>query len=487
MSIVAFVKGSLLLSIASVVGRLSGVLVLVPLARLLGANQLGIYSLVFFLVQSGSILGRLGVDIAMHRNGAQIYRTDPVATGRLLGVGSVLMGLSFTILTAAVWLLRLPLAGYWLSNKDAAAWFGYAALTLFAEGISSIMMTGLLSLHNFKDHSLSTTAGALSRLLLSPVLAWHYGLAGAFVGLMVGSWLQASVAFFYFRRSIQQHHILLNLKNFRQESYQILRFGVPFYAGSALIGLVSLPMMGEIGRVAGVETLGELRIGQSLSQIVGFLPGAIAPVAVSILSEAHGTQSEDFQRLRSLHLRSNWILALTLAMLLNLTAQSLIGVLFGKEYLGALPLVMGLSWWAALTVVVESVNLYSLTAGNTTAIAVAAVTQKVVFIGFTFGLIPQWQGMAFVSGLLIASGLQLSIMLATIWQGLETLLQRQIGILCLWSVASVSLAYGVEQLHLPTLISWVVTLFLLIAIAVLGILSIVSAEEKSRLWGSRSK
>lgn len=478
MSIVTkFLKGSLLLSVASVVVRLSGILVLVPLARLLGPNQLGIYSLVFWLVLSGTTLGRLGVDAAMHRNGAQLYQTDPVATGRLLGVGGTLMGVSFTILTAAVWIWRSPLAEHWLGNRDAAQWFGYAAIILGLESASLVLMTGLLSLHSFQDHSLATAVGALGRLMLSPILAWRYGLPGALVGMLLASLLQLAVATFYFWRSQQRYRIPLSLQGFWQESREILQFGLPFYAGNALIGLVTLPMMGELGRVAGVETLGQLRIGQSLSQIVNFLPGAIAPVAISVLSEAHGTEGDDFQRLRSLHLRGNWLLALTLVTFLSLAARPFIYWLFGSRFLAATPLVIGMSWVAMLTVVVENLNLYSLSAGNTKAIAIGSIAQKMTFVSLTFWLIPTWKGMGLICGLLVGTGLQLIVMFTAFFSKLEALLKWQFFILCLWSGVSVGLVFGVSYFTIPNLLLCLLAGLLSIAFAILGTLSILSSEE----------
>jgi O-antigen/teichoic acid export membrane protein len=476
-----FLKGSLLLSIASLMVRLSGILVLVPLARLLGSKQLGIYSLVFWLVQSGIMLGRLGIDAAMHRNGAQLYNTNPVATGRLLGVGGTMMGLSFTALTAGIWSWRVPFAEHWLGNKDAAAWFGYAAVIVFTEGMSLVLMTGLLSLHNFKAHSLATATGALGRLLLSPILAWRYGLPGAFLGLILASLLQLAVAVVNFYSITQQYYIPLSLQGFWQQSKQILQFGLPFYAGNALVGLVALPMMGEIGRVAGVETLGQLRIGQSLSQIVNFLPGAIAPVAISALSEAHGTQGQNFQRLRSVHLRGNWLLALTLVTFLNLASRPLIVLLFGNSYQAAIPLVIGMSWVALLTVVVENLNLYSLSAGNTRAIALGSIIQKLAFVSITFWLIPLYGGMSFVIGLLVGGGVQLAVMLTALWQELEALLKLQFCLLSVWSVVGIAIVGILEYLSLPILINWLSAILVSSTIAGLGANSSFTTSERTKI------
>ena len=476
-----FIKGSVLLSIATIVVRLSGILVLVPLARLLGPNQLGIYSLMFSVVQSGTMLGRLGVDAAMHRNGAQIYQTDPVATGRLLGVGSMIMGVSFTALTGALWIWRSPLAEQWLGNKDAAHWFSYATVILFLEGAGLVLMTGLLSLHNFSAHSLATAIGALGRLMLSPALAWRYGLPGALLGLSVASSLQLGVAAVHFYRSKQQYCIPLSLQGFWQESREILRFALPFYAGNALIGLVTLPMMGQLGRVAGVQTLGELRIGQSLSQIVNFLPGAIAPVTISILSEAHGNEEQNFQLLRSMHLRGNWLLSLALVMFLSLAARPLIDLLFGVSYQAATPLVIGMSWVACLTVIVENFNLYSLSAGNTKAIAIGSILQKSVFVSLTFLLIPIWGGMGLVCGLLSGGGLQLLVMIIALWPKMEGLLKWHFCLLCFWTCLIFGLTYAILQLNLSFFLSWLASLWLSIMYTGLGINLILIDEEKKRL------
>jgi O-antigen/teichoic acid export membrane protein len=478
-----FIKGSLLLSIASVVVRISGFLVLVPLARLLGAEKLGVYSLIFWLVQTGTMLGRLGVDVAIHRNGAKLYQTDSTATGRLLGVGGTLMSLSFAALATVTWVCREPLATHWLGNKDAAQWLGYAAIILCLEGLGTVMMTYLISLHSFQGNSLATSAGALGKLLLSPALAFNYGLYGAIIGLLLGTLLQLLVATISCYRSIQKYQIQLSLENFWQESSQILQFGLPFYAGNALIGLVALPMMGEIGRVAGVKTLGQLRIAQSLSQIVGFLPAAIAPVATSLLSEAYGKEGQDFQKLRSVHLRGNWLLALILVVSVSLSSHLLINLLFGNTYKDSVPLIIGLSWWTSLTVVVENLNLYTLAAGNTWAIAVGSVVQKITFIILAFWLIHHWGGMGYIFGLLIGSSLQFLIMIFNIWKQIEIILRKQILLLLAWSITSLLSIYSIENLKLAENIKITVYPLILVTIITLLIWSVITAKEREIIQG----
>lgn len=476
-----FFKGSFLLSIASIVVRLSGILVLVPLSRLLGVEQLGVYSLVFWIVQSGTVVGRLGVDVAMHRNGAQIYQTDTIAAGRLLGNGSLLMALSFISLSASLWIWRFQVADHWLANKDAVVWLGYASAILLIEGMSLIAMTGLLSIHQFKESSFVTSVGAISRLLFSPLLAWKFGIDGALWGLILASLVQLLTAFNSFWYSTQYHKIHLSCQGFWKESQQILKFGLPVWAGSALISLVTLPIMGEVGRIAGLESLGQLRIAQSLSQIVGFLPSAIAPVAISLLSETYAldNKNEDFYRLRSLHLRGNWLLGLSIITFLSLGCNSLIGILFGGEYKNATPLVIGMGWLALLTIIVENLNLYSLSAGNTILISIGSIIQKIAVISFSFWLIPYYEGMGYVLGLIIGICLQLGIMLGSLWKDLEKILQQQFVALFIWS----SIVFTVTQfseLLVPRnlLLAGLITIFSTLVVTS----NVISSSERKYLF-----
>lgn len=478
-----FVKGSLLLTFASVMVRLSGILVLAPLARILGAQQLGIYSLMFWIVQCATLFGLLGIDTAMHRNGSQTYETDPQATGRLLGSGSLIMTFSLTAIAISLWIWRAPLAQHWLANPSASRWLGYAAIITCVEGLSLVASTLILSLHGFRYHSFATSTGAIARLVLSPLCAWLYGLQGALFGLVCASSLQCIAAIISFWRLKKKYRINLSLQGFWSESYKILKFGIPFWMGNALVALLVLPIMGEIGRIAGVETLGQLRIAQSLSQIVGFLPGAIAPVAISLLSEAHATtgKNEEFLRLRSLHLRGNWLFCLSLVLFLSLGSHPSIDLLFGRAYRDAIPLVIGMGWTSMLVVIAENLNVYSLSAGNTRLIAIASIAQKVVFMGGAFLLIPPLHGMGYILAGLLAGILQVGIILTLAWKGLEDLLQRHILILALWSAISIGVIYVCLYFNYSVLNNIIFAIASSLVLFPLAAISILTHTEKTYL------
>lgn len=112
------IKGGAWLTLANVVSKLASALVLPVLARLLGPEALGIYSIVFSLAQSAQSFSSVGADIAMHRNGAQYKTIGTEAVGRLFGVGLALICLVSAVTGLGIWLFREPLAQHWLGQPN---------------------------------------------------------------------------------------------------------------------------------------------------------------------------------------------------------------------------------------------------------------------------------------------------------------------------------------------------------------------------------
>ncbi|MEL6816299.1 MAG: oligosaccharide flippase family protein [Cyanobacteria bacterium J06598_3] len=423
---------------ANLAARASGIIALALLSRFLSVEELGVYSLIFWVVLSGTAIAKLGCDISLHRNGARLYKSDPEAVSRLLGVGITLMLLSFALAGSIIYVFRVPLSDFWLGNSDVSSWLQYGALALLFEGLGVTFTTCLLAFHQFKARSLAITLGAFARLLLVPALAFFYGVSGALIGFCMASFVQAVVAIYGFRQAIANRNISLSLTHFWREAKDIFAFGLPYYVGDASIGLFYLPVMGELRQAAGLEALGYLRIAQSMSQLIGFLPAAIAPVVISLLSEAHGSDDKDFEKLRSIHLRSNWLLALVMVTFVSAAAPSIITVMFGAKYLPAVPLLIGMCWGTLVSVVARNLNVYSISAGNTKLVSMGAISEKVTFISSAMWSIQRFQGMGFVMSRLVALVLQCIVMLFGLWHSFNAKLKQDI-----YALLGVSLAAAV--------------------------------------------
>jgi O-antigen/teichoic acid export membrane protein len=350
------------------------------------------------------------------------------------------------------------------------------------EGLGIIVLTGLFSLHNFRGNTLVESSGAIANLSLIPLLAWKYQLAGALGGSILASLIRVAIGSFLLFKNLKNLQIKLSCQNFLNESKQILKFGLPFWMGNSLISFFTIPMMGEVSRIAGVVAIGNLRIAKSLSQLITFIPTAISPVAISVLSEVHTEDNKNNQhyfRLRSLHFRSNWLLTFPMAIFFGLAGHYIVKLLFGDEFNSAVTLVIVMSWSSFLTTMVENLNLYSLSSGDSTPVSIGSISQKISFIVFSLLLIPQLGGVGYAIGLIIGGLVQLIIMIVLSWKDFEQDFIHYLGKILLFSslVCIIFFLYGKYVGNLSLLLSTLISL----TVTIMSVFYVTSIPERNKV------
>jgi O-antigen/teichoic acid export membrane protein len=401
-AITSLIKGGAWLTLANVVSKLASMLVLPLLARLLGPEALGIYSIVFSLAQSAQGFTSLGADIAMHRNGAQYKTLGTEAVGRLFGVGFSLICLVSAITGLAVWFFRASLAQHWLGQPNVTLWLGAAAILIVTQPFSNIPLLFLASLQDFRAYALRSSIEMIFTGLLTVILAWQWGLGGAILGLVVAEIIQIPWSYFVAKPVLKVRGIRLRLDKFWTETISILKFGFPYYFGNTLLGsLVGLPLMGLVSQYGGLQELGYLRVAQSMAALIGFIPSAIAPAAISYLSASYLGNQESHQYLKSVHLRSVWILLLLPISSVCLLVPNILYILFGSAYQSA-NILSVLSLWISLLVGLTSVLVqYLLVEGKTLKIALISSLGIICFVGSAFILVPYYHAVGFLMAQII--------------------------------------------------------------------------------------
>jgi O-antigen/teichoic acid export membrane protein len=396
-AIAKLIKGGAWLTLANVVSKLASALVLPVLARLLGPQALGIYSIVFSLAQSAQGFSSLGADVAMHRNGAQYQTIGTEAVGRLFGVGLSLICLVSAVTGLGVWFFRDPLAQHWLGQPEVTPWLGAAALLIVLQPFSNIPLLFLASLQDFRAYALRSSVEMVFASALVVLLAWKFELAGAVLGLVVAKIAQIPWSYFVAKPVLQARGIRLRIDQFLREAQSILKFGFPYYCGNTLLGsLVGLPLMGLVSQYGGLEELGYLRVAQSMAALIGFIPSAIAPAAISYLSASSVDNNQSYQYLKSVHLRGVWALLLVPTSAVCLILPDVINWLFGSAYQQATVLSWLSLWISALAGVVSVLVQYLLVAGKTVRVAWASLLGVIFWILAAFIFVPQYRALGFL-------------------------------------------------------------------------------------------
>ncbi len=391
-------KGSLWVVASTVVTRFAGFIVLPILARLLSPEGLGLYNLVQNTIQTGDGLSRMGVDAAMHRNGAQYESAGSEATGRLFGVGAILMAGAGSLIAITLCFNHEFIAKYILGEPKIDPWLGLIAITIFILTLGNSSLTYLAALHAFRAHSIRTSIISIAGAIITVALAYLYGLTGSIWGLTLTALIQLYLGWRLTLPILKEKKIKLRFDKFFLETRSILGFGLPFYASNFLSSFISLPLLGYVSRVGGLEQLGFLRVAQSLSQFISFLPTAIAPVLVSALSANLASDPNEYQKIKSLHLRILWTVMILVASIACFSLDYLIPALFGSSYAQAIFLSRLTIWITVIGSTSGIFSQYIVSAGKIRSIAIVQTTGLAMNAILALLLIPTYSS----TGLLVA-------------------------------------------------------------------------------------
>jgi O-antigen/teichoic acid export membrane protein len=394
-------KGSFWVVFATVITRFAGFIALPILARILGPADLGLYNLVQNTVQTGDGLSRIGTDAAMHRNGAQYETLGTQAVGRLFGVGACLTIFAGSFIAICLWVGRKVIAQNWFVEPKIEPWLILTALAIFFTVIGNPSWFYLVALQAFRTYSLRASVISILGAVVTLLLAYYFGLTGAVYSLLLTAFVQATWGWWLTLPILKEKGIKLRSDNFFDESLSILAFGLPFYGSNFLSSFIALPLLGYVSKAGGIEQVGYLRIAQSLSQFVSFLPTAIAPVIISSLSASLAADIKGYRQIKSLHLRSLWVVILITTVAICFSLEGLITTLFGSAYTKAILLSRLTIWMTAISSISGILGQHIISFGKTRTIALVQVIALVIHIAFALALIPLYSS----TGLLLAQSL----------------------------------------------------------------------------------
>lgn len=478
-NVTKLVKAGTWLTLANVLSKLAGWLTLPLLARLLGPAGLGIYSLVFVIGQAGQTLTTLGADVVMHRNGAQYKTGGEEAMGRLFGVGMSIICAASLISGFSIWIFRAPLAAKWLGSPELSAWLGAAALLIVVQPLGTVPMIFLASLQEFRAYAGRSLIGVVVGSALTVSLAWRYGIKGAVMGLIVAAVAQIGWSAIIVAPALRARKIRLRFDQFWQQARSILRLGFPYYYGNTLIGTaISVPIMGLVGKYGGLGDLAFLRVAQSMAAVIGFIPAAIAPAALSYLSASLTDDPGGFQRLRIVHLRSVWTILLVLTCAVCLLLPNIVQILFGRAYAPVYWLAWISLWLSVVMGLVAVLVQYLLVSGRTIRIAWVCTVGNICFLATSVFLVPRYGGLGFVFAQLAGQAVSLPLVFWPTIAELNREERRLVRNLVIATVAALLWTLWLSSINLSSPILLSVEVGTLAVLTTFLYLKVLSAPER---------
>jgi O-antigen/teichoic acid export membrane protein len=481
-SLKKLVKGSFWILVASFATRLSGFIVLPILARILEPSGLGIFSVIQQTAQTGDTLSRIGLDLAIHRNGAQYETLGSEKTGRTFGVGGLLVVVSGAILALSLIISPNYIAINLLGNQQTEPWLGIASLTIFLTAIASPSWFYLVALQAFRTYSLRTTLVTLISAIVTLLLTFIFGLVGAIWGLAIAALAQLVVGWWLTFPVLEEKGIKLRFDQFLPESISLLKLGLPFYASNFLASFFGLPFLGYVTKLNGLEQAGYIRIAQSLSQLIGFLPAAIAPVLISTLSASLEADQANHTKTKSIHFRGTWLIVILLTVTICLGLDLIVPLLFGFKYIDSITLARIAIYGTALATMAGVMNQYLVAEAKTRIIGIVQTTSLILNVLLALVLIPLNGATGLLVAQAIAAGFSLIYLARPAINDIFAVNAVQLNSMILLSAIASLIIFGFPMISTFTWLKMTIAIMVIALISVISIRQIFSSDELNSGW-----
>ncbi|MCK9305954.1 MAG: hypothetical protein CVV35_00500 [Methanomicrobiales archaeon HGW-Methanomicrobiales-6] len=311
----------------------SGFLLNILLSRWLGPGDFGLYTLTLTIFTISTLVAGLGIPETVVKFVAD-YKTDRERRDAVVTAGAVnglLLG------TAAGFVLFL-FAGEIAALFSIPDLSGLVRLAALAVPIS-ILNTTLLGLLNGLREMRSYSFRFIIRSLLLVVLAAVFILAGFGPAGAVAALLLTEIGTLAFVAAVVRPHFRLSALNHRETTKKMLAFGSRVFIASAVYLVNTYTDTLLIGYLLTETDVGRYAVAIAIARVAFLsLPGSISTVNYPAISEYYSKGLTDaVEAVISRSIRYCLTLLSITGLLLIYLSETIIEVLFGPDYLPAVP------------------------------------------------------------------------------------------------------------------------------------------------------
>jgi O-antigen/teichoic acid export membrane protein len=335
------------MSSANVLARVGTFLGNLAIIRLLGLDLLGELGLIESWLSVAMMFSIFGLSSAVTKYVAQYLESDPEQIGEITATAMVLGTVASAVVGFTVFLvLGVPNVSMWVPGQTAGAGPTMEVLTRYAVIIPCLvvlftfkhLITGLLyGLQVFEVFVVvNVVIGVISFPLAYVLVRWQ-GLLGALAVRGVLTVVEIALLAYPARRVLRRMGANLSLNRFGLNSRRLTAFGLPTFLGELVANPVQSVMLSVLaGQPGGIAQVGLVTTAQRMSSLASFVPGSMAATVMPVLSTELGRG--DFGRFRDgilVALRMLWLTTLPVVLFLMAACPTLLGMLYGSEYVTA--------------------------------------------------------------------------------------------------------------------------------------------------------
>lgn len=349
------------------------------IARALGSENFGIYAVFLIFTNVLTILSNLGFHDLIMRDGARVCSDIGMLLGQCLAIQTAFSPLLFLV-------AQMPIVlGYGAPVGSlvhlAAAQSYIAGLALSVEAVS-------IANERLEYVTIPQQLGKVVSISMAILtLMTGHGLLGVVFALLVGVLVELSLATVLVLEKLHVRlQLALNVKDFRY----IIGEGIRYCPQRILAIVYARSDTFILSEVKGSVITGWYKAARTPFDMLRILPNALAAATYPVISRL-GWESPQVSSLTlERFLKSMTILGLALAVGTTILGKHLILLLFGDEYLPAVPALSVLAWTFALVLVARPMIVFLNANHRQGLVTLASAAGAVTTIGLSIIIIPRY-------------------------------------------------------------------------------------------------
>lgn len=330
------VRGSTRASVFLVTGNVVATIIqavgVLFVARILGPDQYGIYTLSFVVPSLALLFSEVGIDSALVKFLAAPPEERSVNRAKILRIGLLLKFSSSTLVLILCIILSEVFALYLINRPDITFYLRLASLTIIFQALINSSTNSFVGLGKTEYSAVVNNTHAIGKVLIaSSLVILGLGVFGALVGYFAGYLIGIIVALLLFYKNYRQiDNVTDNVKSL-SIAKSMLHYGLPIYVITILSGIGVQYVSIILARFVSNEAIGNFNASANFISLMAAIAG---PMSLSVF-QGFSKLSKKGQVARNFFTivtKYTALLMIPMALLISLFAGELIVAIYGISY-----------------------------------------------------------------------------------------------------------------------------------------------------------
>jgi O-antigen/teichoic acid export membrane protein len=340
-------------SVIITIGNLSSLFFLLiasfVVARLLGPQEYGLYSLALALPLFLQLLVGFGVNTAIYRFSAYHLARGEIATAQRMTKNAILFYvLSGSSLTALTLALSGPISSYLFNRPGIILYVEISSILILGQALFNLLTPAFVGWRSPFQDALWTVTQAVLKLTISvSLILLGFGIIGALYGYILASLLAGifGILVLYFTKlrmraipheKVQtSHSSFWNFGEFGADVRKMIGYGFPVYTGNVILQFSQQPVLTIIiSYIAANAIIGYYSAASNITQGIATISAALVPAFYTAFASLEGMGSDTKIAFRYAVKYVSYFM-MPLVMFMAATPSYLIEILYGRAYINS--------------------------------------------------------------------------------------------------------------------------------------------------------